>query len=65
MAENPTPPAKPKPPALDPKIRAAILANRGGHEQADDASLRRLWASLDPETQAKYLAPAPEKGKGG
>jgi hypothetical protein len=64
MADKPiAPPSQAKPAQLDPAIRAAILRNRGGHEQADDASLRRLWELLDEETRARYLADVQEKGK--
>jgi hypothetical protein len=36
-------------------IRAAILKNRGGHENTSDSGILTLWNSLDAETREKYL----------
>ena len=46
------------------KIRQAVLANRGGLEQATDAQIWAIWASLDVATQERYLASV-KTGKGG
>jgi hypothetical protein len=48
---------------LDPKIRAAVERNHGGFDKADDAAVRRLWDSLDKQTQQRYLAPTPDAPK--
>ena len=37
------------------KIRQAILANRGGHQETSDAGIMTIWNSLNPETQQKYI----------
>jgi hypothetical protein len=37
------------------EIRAAILANRGGHQQSTDDQLMTLWRSLPQEVQQQYL----------
>ena len=36
-------------------IREAISKHRGGHANATDQQIMRLWVSLDKETQEKYL----------
>jgi len=38
------------------KIRAAILAHRGGLIGATDTQILIIWTSLDRETRQKYLA---------
>jgi hypothetical protein len=43
------------------KIREAVLANRGGHENTPDAGIMTIWNSLDPETQKQYLESVEER----
>ena len=43
------------------KIRAAILANRGGHQNTSDAGITTLWNSLHSETRKKYLESLEER----
>ena len=38
------------------EIRRAVLANRGGLEEATDAQVAAIWMSLDTDTQIQYLA---------
>ena len=37
------------------EIREVILKHRGGHANATDPQIMRLWVSLDKDTQEKYL----------
>lgn len=50
-------------------IREAVIANRGGFEEASDGEIMTLWQHLPAETQGKYLesvktAPKGRKGAG-
>ena len=36
-------------------IRAAILKNRGGFENANDSQIMLIWTALDNETKKAYL----------
>lgn len=44
------------------KIRAAICANRRGHEKTSDVQIRALFNGLGAETQKQYLASVEQKG---
>jgi len=37
------------------KIREAVLANRGGHQESTDEAIMTIWNSLDERTQKTYL----------
>ena len=43
------------------QIRSAVCKFRGGWEGAPDADLLRLWATLNDETRAQYLAGVVER----
>lgn len=36
-------------------IRQAVLANRGGLQNASDSEIMTIWNSLDEQTREKYL----------
>lgn len=36
-------------------IRQAVLANRGGLQNASDSEIMAIWNSLDEQTKEKYL----------
>lgn len=40
---------------IDKDIKAAILKNRGGFQQASDAQIMKIWGILDAETKRQYL----------
>ena len=37
------------------KIREAVRANRGGHNETSDAGIMFIWNSLGDETRKQYL----------
>lgn len=45
------------------KIREAIMANRGGHEEATDSQIMTVWDSLPPAAQKQYLESVKDKDK--
>jgi len=45
-------------------IKAAILKNRGGFDNASDDQIMTIWSMLDSDTKAAYLDSVKEpKGK--
>jgi len=45
------------------KIRRAICANRGGHENANNEQIMLIWGALPPEIQQQYLKSIEGKDK--
>jgi len=43
------------------QIKKAVLANRGGFENASNAEIMTIWRMLSPETQKQYLESIKEK----